>query len=197
MRSDSKQMCMFASIIAVPVLSIAFALAYTSEKPVDVVVLRHTWQWEIKVEQFKPVRHEHESGDAPAGAYNVYEWTETRVDEDGFRRHWDYCSYTMDEWAYDRSLITGNQDKTPFTPDTSSVKISDRLQPILGDERISDRIQTFKLYLVKGNYSFWEYETDLDTWLAVDDGEIHRLFVNAFGQIRRFEKLEQTDRMPE
>jgi|GEM_PF-317836 len=141
-----------------------------------VMVTGHSWEREIQIEEYQSVSEGNWCDSMPSGAYSVSRserqrgsrqvadgetCSNRRVDNgDGTFRtervcqtryrsepvYDQYCNYTIDKWDYERSEFTrgNNLSDNPAWP---SVSLNDRSGTNLGDERESNRIETYNVSL--------------------------------------------------
>jgi len=108
---------------------LVFAFFIFPAKTVEGTVSQTEWQTSMPVQEIQPQRYTHESGSAPAGAYNISCETESReicedktVDKgNGFAEvvtecrteSSDYCDYTVDEWTTIQTYTLSGADVFP------------------------------------------------------------------------------------
>ncbi len=116
---------------------------FSQTQAVVVTAAEHTWEREIRIEQFQAVRDEAWRDQVPSAAYRVScnererdtrrvqtgeecrterrdngdgTFTERQVCEPTYRNEPimdDWCSYTIDRWAYERSVTTDGRGVSP------------------------------------------------------------------------------------
>lgn len=75
----------------------------------------------------------------------------------------NYCTYTVDRWAYVRTETAGERDTEPYWPavaDTANER-----------EQEGGRQERYVVYIVDEKEKTWEWETDLATWQQFSRGQ--------------------------
>lgn len=75
----------------------------------------------------------------------------------------NYCTYTVDRWAYVRTETAGERDTEPYWP---AVEYAQNER-----EQEGGRQENYIVYIVDANERTWEYVTDLATWQQFSRGQ--------------------------
>lgn len=187
---------------------LAFAFFNTTEQ--NVVVTGHSWEREIRVEEYRAVRDSAWDDSVPSGAYNMTchreqrstrripdgedcrterqdrgdgTFSERQVCETRYREepvYDDMCDFTIDRWTYTRSA-TSRGDSINDEPYWEDPNLNDCRSTRLGCEREGGRNERYTLQLAGSNNATYTCDVPFSLW---DDSEIEDTFsvrVNMFG----------------
>jgi ribosomal protein L40E len=169
---------------------IAIVIVFWTQE-LGVELAGHSWQREIRIEDFNARSQSEWCDSMPGDAYNVSRHSEVRShrqvpdgQECSTRRvdrgdgtyserqecrtkyrsepvYDDRCSYQVDRWAYGRSLIAQGKDKNPAWP---ALNLS-RAGNCRGCEREGGRVETYTLHLQNPkDQKVYDCEVAADAW---------------------------------
>lgn len=87
----------------------------------------------------------------------------------------NYCTYTVERWAYARTETASERDTAPYWP-AVDYGANER-------EEQGGRQESYVVYIVDENEKTWEYTTNLDTWEQFSRGQKVALKVTRTNQI--------------
>ncbi len=161
---------------AVIAVIIAGIVALTMTKSASVFVTGHSWEREVRIEEYGPQNGSDWDDNVPGGAYSVScsqrqrdtnrvpdgeECTTRRIDQgDGTYReeqqcrttyreepvYDQWCTFTIDRWEYERSA-TANGSSVNDTPYWPEYSLNCEGQSTFGCERMSDNNEAYYVHL--------------------------------------------------
>ena len=156
-------------------------------RPIDVIVTGHNWVHEQQVEDFQPRQQSLWCDAMPADAYNITRYREARgshqqytgqtctTDSDGDQTcranyitvtdYDDKCYYTVDRWAYERSVYA-NGDRLTEAVYWPNPDLSPCVNVIFGCERAGQQIPSYTVHFRDGETSY-QCDFDFSRWLSM------------------------------
>ncbi len=184
-----KQKIIIGGVAAVVlgVSGLLWAIFDTTEYVTEVQL--HEWQRNIDIEDYQPRRYTREWSH-PADAYEIYEYEEdaSYTDDDGnYVSDSDtYYDYTVDRWAYSKTLSKCGNNKEPQWPSTLGLRVQNTVEPQYGQERERGRQTHLFLHLFhKESNKTYRAEVEKEQWDRIEYGQIVTAHVNHFGTVRR------------
>lgn len=147
-------------------------------RPGDVTVVGHRWEYEVKIQDYRPRQQSAWCDELPAGAYEITRRQEKICSGSGEDRSCtdrDRYYYTVDGWKYARSVTTIGEHHSAYWPSDEEINLQPADSDGYGQEREEAWVENYWVLLQDSQGKEHTCLVSPTVWGQADAGSVWRV----------------------